>query len=280
MDQVDEKVLRAKRGTRKGNARKIRNYYELVAGKALSELKTQDLQRKVDALDENVGAFEQLQEHIELLAERPPNEEEEKELDVWRLRTEELRSELCALLQAREAYNMAKSIQHIIQDLENSDSLTGHMVRETIRVMSDQLTQFRALVDSLPDNEELRTLLESIVPHVRRIIRKHDEEHAEVESHASSGSGTVSIPHAAASPYKPPSSLRLSLPTFSGDILDWKDFWRIFSSIIDKETSLTDAEKICHLTAAMQSKESKELVQRAAGSTDVYAAVVQELVKR
>ena len=104
--------------------------------------------------------------------------------------------------------------------------------------------------------------------------------HKYIESHASSGSGTVSIPHAMASPYKPPSSLRLSLPTFSGDILDWKDFWRIFSSIIDKESSLTDAEKICHLTAAMQSKESKELVQRAAGSTDVYAEVMQELVKR
>ena len=60
MDQVDEKVLRAKRGTRKGNVRNIRNYYQSVAGKALSELKTQDLQRKIDALDENVGAFEQL----------------------------------------------------------------------------------------------------------------------------------------------------------------------------------------------------------------------------
>ena len=181
----------------------------------LSELKTQDLQRKIDALDENVGAYEQLQEQIELLTERLPNEEEEKELDAWRLGTEELRSELCALLQAREAYNMAKSIQHIIQDLENFDSLTGRMGREAIRVMSGQLTQFRAAVDSLPVNEEFQTLLGSIVPHVRRIIWKHDEKHAEVESHASSGSGTVSIPRAMASLYKPLSSLRLSLPTFS-----------------------------------------------------------------
>ena len=76
------------------------------------------------------------------------------------------------------------------------------------------------------------------------------------------------------------SNLRLSLPSFSGDLLDWKDFWGVFSSIIDKETSLSDAEKICHLTAVMQSKELKELVQRAAGSTDVYAEVVDELKKR
>ena len=62
-------------------------------------------------------------------------------------------------------------------------------------------------------------------------------------------------------------------------MLDWKDFWRFFSSIIDKETSLSDAEKICHLTAAMQSKESRELMQRAAGSKDVYMEVVEKLKK-
>ena len=76
---------------------------------------------------------------------------------------------------------------------------------------------------------------------------------------------------------QPRSNLRLSLPSFSGNLLDWKDFWHVFSSIMDKETSLFDAEKICHFTAAMQSKESRELVQRAAGSTDVYAEVVDEL---
>ena len=53
-------------------------------------------------LDENVGAFEQLQEQMELLTERLPNEEEEKELDVWCLGTEELRSKLYALLQDKE----------------------------------------------------------------------------------------------------------------------------------------------------------------------------------
>ncbi len=48
---------------------------------------------------------------------------------------EELRSDLSALLQAREAYNMAKSIEHIIKDLEDAHSLTGHIVKESIRTM-------------------------------------------------------------------------------------------------------------------------------------------------
>ena len=44
--------------------------------------------------------------------------------------------------------------------------------------------------------------------------------------------------------------------------------------------SLSDAEKICHLTAAMQSKESRELKQRAAGRMDIYAEVVDKLKRR
>ena len=76
------------------------------------------------------------------------------------------------------------------------------------------------------------------------------------------------------------SNLRLSLPPSSGDLLDWKDFWNVFSSIIDKETSLSNAEKIGHLTATIQSKESEELMQRTAGSTDVYTKVVEDEMKK
>ncbi len=118
---------------------------------------------------------------------------------------EELRSDLSALLQAREAYSIAKSIEHIIKDLEDAHSLTEHIVKESIITMSRQLTQFRASVAS---NEELRTLLESIVLPVRKIIQRHDEEHAEVDSH--------SVFHQQSLTKKLSSSLRLSLPTFSG----------------------------------------------------------------
>ena len=124
-------------------------------------------------------------------------------------------------------------------------------------------------MDSLTDSEELSALLEDNVPRVRQIIKKHNEEYAEVESRTSSGSATSTIPATLSPQSGSHSNLHLSLPSFSGDLLDWKDFWCVFSSIIDKEMFLSDAEKICQLTAAMQSKESRELMQRAASSTNV-----------
>ena len=77
MDVMD-KTIRAKRGTCRERQR-----YKLISGEAPSQLKIQDIQRKVNTLDENIEAFEQIQEHH---SERSPSEEEEKKLDTWRLK--------------------------------------------------------------------------------------------------------------------------------------------------------------------------------------------------
>ncbi len=238
--------------------------------KELSQLKTQDIMRKVSALDKNIEAFEQIQKHMELHSERPPSGEEEKELDKYRgtaFRHVGFTTGQGSLQHCQVHRTHYQGLGGCSQSYEtHSEGEHYKYVKATHSIQS--ISRF-----PLPNNEELRTLLESIVLPVRKIIQRHDEEHAEVDSHSS---GRVDSVPSAVTHKKSSSSLRLSLPTFSGDILDWKDFWRVFSSIINKESSLTDAEKICHLTAAMQSKESKELVQRAAGSTD---DVMQELVK-
>ena len=45
--------------------------------------------------------------------------------------------------------------------------------------MKDNLTHFRDSIDELPDNCELQG---EIGPNVEQILKKHDEEHAEIES--------------------------------------------------------------------------------------------------
>ena len=94
------------------------------------------------------------------------------------------------------------------------------MINESVRDMTEQLTQFRTAVDSLPDSEELRALLGHIVPRVRQIIKKYDKESAEVESHAGNGSATSITVRSSPQP-RFHSNLRLSLPSFSGDLLHW-----------------------------------------------------------
>ena len=110
---TDERLLRVKRGTRKGNIKKIRNYYHLVVNKPLSQLKVADLQRKLDALDENVMVFETIQDRLDIICDSEALAEEEKDIDTLRIQQDELRSGLCDLIQAKEAFHMARTIQHI-----------------------------------------------------------------------------------------------------------------------------------------------------------------------
>ena len=53
------------------------------------------------------------------------------------------------------------------------------------------------------------------------------------------------------SPMPTPSRLKLGLPKFSGELLDWREFWSIFSARIEREAGLTDVEKITCLEEAM-----------------------------
>ena len=43
------------------------------------------------------------------------------------------------------------------------------------------------------------------------------------------------------------SNLKLALPTFDGDVLNWREFWSLFSDVLFKDRGLTDTEKCCHL---------------------------------
>ena len=73
------------------------------------------------------------------------------------------------------------------------------------------------------------------------------------------------------SPMPTPSRLKLGLPKFSGELLDWREFWSIFSARI--EAGLTDAEKITCLEDAMNDQSAKDLV-RLNGYGGSYDSVV------
>ena len=62
------------------------------------------------------------------------------------------------------------------------------------------------------------------------------------------------------------SRLKPKLPTFTGEMLAWKDFWSLFSSVIDAEKSLTNSEKVCLLVEAMGDRESRRLAHEASAN--------------
>ena len=59
------------------------------------------------------------------------------------------------------------------------------------------------------------------------------------------------------------SRLRLELPTLSGNILQWRDFWSLLSPLIERE-GLEDRENIAHLIASLRDEVAKDVVAHSA----------------
>ena len=87
------------------------------------------MQRKLDALDENIMVIEGIQDRLDIICDSEALAEEEKDIDTLRIQQDELRSGLCDRIQAKEAFDMARTIQHIVKDLEAAETLTSPWLR-------------------------------------------------------------------------------------------------------------------------------------------------------
>ena len=127
----------------------------------------------------------------------------------------------------------------------------------------------------MSDYEELGRLKEDIDPIIHDLSARIDKELVIVAT----TDGSTSSQHSD-DPIKPsrPFHLKLQLPHFTGDLLYWKDFWDLFSAVIEGER-LSDREKICHLQASMKSEDAKTVVRHAAAKGS-YDDVVTALKKR
>ena len=116
-------------------------------------------------------------------------------------------------------------------------------------------SDIKALVDTV--NELMKNLL--------------DKASSDLEPNAASsvgGTASTSTTTPAIRPHR--SILQLDLLKFSGDVLDWREFWSIFSSRLSRETCLSEHERISCLENAMLDKEAKSIIR-------LHCAVVHTL---
>ena len=72
------------------------------------------------------------------------------------------------------------------------------------------------------------------------------------------------------------SQLKLKLPNFNGDPLEWRTFWNLFDSLISQEKGMTDEQKACHLTDTMADSKAKEIA-KISTRTGCYQQALQDL---
>ena len=72
----------------------------------------------------------------------------------------------------------------------------------------------------------------------------------------------------------------ITVPKFTGDILDWSSFWSAFKSTIEDRKELSNTQRLHYLRQAIPDPELQLLLHSPAETSDFYLEVVEELKER
>ena len=73
---------------------------------------------------------------------------------------------------------------------------------------------------------------------------------------------------------------KLDVPTFNGDILNWRTFWEQFGVSVHNRTGLSDSEKLVYLQHALKSGSAKHTIEGLSRTGEHYAEAVECLCSR
>ena len=73
---------------------------------------------------------------------------------------------------------------------------------------------------------------------------------------------------------------KLSVPTFDGNVINWRSFWEQFTISVHDRTELSQSEKLAYLKHAVKDGSAKQVVEGLSGSGDHYKEAIDCLCTR
>ena len=190
-----------------------------------------DLERKLDAVEENISAFTMIHQHLLEVIKSEALTTEEAEVMEQQKQNNELLAAYQTLIGACQTWAAGDRLNDDGQDLMECSSRVGTYSRQSYELLIYYYKEFRQTIKKFPKYNDLRTLKDILSPMLHALSKRADKD-----VDGSSPAGSVASDHSA-SPVvitdSKHSRLRLELPTFSGDILQWKEFWDLFNPLIN-----------------------------------------------
>ena len=73
---------------------------------------------------------------------------------------------------------------------------------------------------------------------------------------------------------------KLNIPTFNGDLLNWKQFWEQFCVAVHDHTSISNAENLAYLRNALKDGTAKSVIERLLKTGEHYVEATECLKNR
>lgn len=242
------------RGCAKGGVTKVNTQAASMKVKGIKELDIELLHKQFELLTKADEAFKT---HHEALYDQDEDMGEEQyfeELSEHQSAISDLKRKLQAQENCYEAHELTTSMEEALEAMERSSGNPYCSSRKDELERVERLVQdFRTARSKKGASEdyELRALRDQTIDRLQVLQQ-------EVETSKRTAKA-LEAPEVAAIKGTPTSTmgLKLKLPIFDGSLLKWRDFWDLFSTLINKHTSMDDAEKRVHLVQSMGEAEAK-----------------------
>ena len=175
---------------------------------------------------------------------------QDEELKAIKKRLRQALAELQAKYELGQAYDEASRLEDEALALAAIADLSGSKVYKECAELRQAVISLKQRVKKLPKKEGLLTLMSKLEPLVEALANR-----CAAEDSKKSKDAPAPIISNSKERYK------LSLPTFSGKMLEWRRFWRRFRDMLGK-VELEDSEKIQQLLEAMKSPADASLVEK------------------
>ena len=147
-------------------------------------------------------------------------------------------------------------VRHDAEVLLSTASLNSEACRDSYEKLKVKYNDFAISAHCYLISSDIKALVDTVDELMKNLL---DKASSDLEPKAASSvGGTPST--STTTPAIPPHcrSLKLDLPKFSGDVLDWREFWSIFSTRLSRET---EHERISYLENAMLDIEAKSIIR-------------------
>lgn len=262
--------LRRKRSSAKGCITRVGKQIDRVTTTDPSDLDLDQLKKFRAGLDKHAQAYQEYHEAVTEEEDLGDNEVFQNELLDQENVTHLWYRRLLDLENYHDAFLALRELETVLEDLEKSSVGGSYATRDAQLEVAEKMNMKLLMARSkgtASKSVQLTAARDQAVARLQALQRMRDEERPVKDSgEASPKEIHVSTP-----------SLRLDLPVFDGTLLGWKDFYQLFSAVMDRQTRLTDHEKNCHLIKAMGTPEAKEKAKAATTYTSTYAAAVDKL---
>ena len=240
-DVTDISVLKQKRRARRSMITRQEQYFIPHSKIPPQEIKSAEILSKLNKLTGLISEHEALQNRIDDITKPGYDDAEFVKDNELLFKHSQFLDYFECLYNKQQTWCSGSRIRHDANILLSTSSLNSEACRGSYENLKTEYKDFVTSAHSYLSCPDVKNLVDEVDDVFKKLLDNASTDfEPKVKSDTGSSSSSPSADHAI--PHYQ-SRLKLDLPTFSGDLLDWREFWSIFSARLSRETSLTEYEK-------------------------------------